>query len=105
MGELPSDCCSDLCHILDRIKPIETGRQRGLQRRRYRKRRQRSVKHVTLGGLVEDSTLEEGPRQLLDEQGHAIGMRKDLVQDSVGQRFAPSDAANDAGAVATSKAA
>ena len=105
VGELPSDRGADLRHILDRAKPVEASHQRGLQRRRYGERRQRSVEHVAVRRLTQQPALEQRARQLLDEQRHAICVRKDLLDDGVGQRLVLGDAANDAGAVATAKAA
>jgi len=105
VGEFPSDRGTDLRRILGRGKPVEASRQRVVQRRRYGDRRQRSVEHVAVRRLTQQSALEQRARQLLDEQRDAIGVRKDLLDDGVGQRLLPGDAGNDAGAVATAKAA
>ena len=105
VGELPSDRGADLRHILDRTKPVEASHQRGLQRRRYGERRQRSVEHVAVRRLTQQPALEQRACQLLDEQRHAIRAGKNLFDDGVGQSLVPSDAGNDAGAVATAKAA
>ena len=59
VGELPSDRGADLRHILDRAKPVEARHQRGLQRRRYGERRQRSVEHVAVRRLTQQPALEQ----------------------------------------------
>src|SRR5215470_162805 len=76
-----------------------------MQRRRYGKRRQWSIEYVAVRCLTQQSALEQRARQLLDEQRHAICVRKDLLDDWGGQRLVLRDTANDAGAVATAKAA
>ena len=106
MGELPSDGSADLRHFLDRAKPIEPRNQRGLQRRRYGERRKRCVEHVASWASHATAPLSSSVlAQFLDEQRHAIGVRKNLLDDGVGQRLALGDAVDDAGAVAAAEAA
>ena len=105
VGEFASDRGADLRHVLGRGEPVEARHQRGLQRRRYRERRQRSVEHVAVRHLTQQPALEQRAGQFLDEQRHAVGVRENLLDDGVGQRLVPGDAGNDAGAVAAAKAA
>jgi hypothetical protein len=62
------------------------------------------VEHVAVRCLTQQPALEQGARQLLNEQRHAICVGKDLLDDCIGQRLALGDASNDAGAVAAAKA-
>ena len=63
------------------------------------------VEHVAVRRLTRQPALEQRAGELLDEQRHTICVRKDLLHDCVGQRLVLGDAGNDAGAVATAKAA
>ena len=88
MRELPPDGGANERHIFARAKPVQARHQRSLQRRWNGERRQRSVEHVAPGGLTQWPALDQHARQLLEEQRHAIRMRKDLLDDRIGQRLA-----------------
>ena len=69
-------------------KPVEPGQQRLLQRGWDRHGRQRTRESVVVALVPEQIGLEHGPRQLLDEQRHAVRLCDDLVEHRGRQRLA-----------------
>ncbi len=94
LAETPPDGRRELGDLLDRRQPVEARHERVLQRCRYRQRRQRAVEGVAIAGIVEQSGLEHGLGQLLDEKRHAVGLLNDLIEQLVGQRLAAGDLEN-----------
>jgi len=79
---------ADLCHLPDRRQPIKTRHQRRVQRCRDRQSRQRTFENILAIPFPQQSAFQHRLGQLLDEQRHAIGARKDLVRYLLRQRLA-----------------
>ncbi len=84
-----------LGHHLDGLQPIEPRHQRVVQRGRDRQGAQGTVEVIRVGLLAEHGRLDHRLGHLLDEQGHAVGPRGDLVEENLGQALAARDAADD----------
>ena len=80
MREFPANRGRDLGYVAGRGQPVEPGQQRLLERGRDRHGRQRSRERVVVALIPEQIGLQHGPGQLLDEQGHAVGLGDDLVE-------------------------
>jgi hypothetical protein len=78
--EFPANSGRDLGYLTGGSEPIEPGQQRLLERGRDRHRRQRPRERVVVALIPEQIGLQHGPRQLLDEQGHAVRLGDDLVE-------------------------
>ena len=89
MGELAADRGADLRDLLDRGEAVEARKQRVVERRGDRERRQRAGKLVAVARVREQARLEHRLGQLLDEQGHAVGLGDDLRGTSAGRALAP----------------
>src|SRR6516225_8100306 len=94
IGEYPTNCRANLCHVLPGGQSIQSGEKRGVQRRGNGQWRQRPDQLVSVGSLAEQVALQYGLRQLLDEQRHAVGVHHDLIQHLGWQGFAMGYASN-----------
>ena len=65
-----------------------------MQCRRDRQTRQRACRQYRCDAVVLVGAFEHRPRQLLDEQGHAIGALDDLLDDFASQSRVPGKLAN-----------
>ena len=80
MREFPANRGRDLGYLTGRRQPVEPGQQQLLERGRDRHGRQRPRERIVVALIPEQIGLEHGPRQLLDEQGHAVRLGDDLVE-------------------------
>jgi hypothetical protein len=103
-AELAPDHRGGLRHVLHRRQPVEAGHQRVLEGRRDRERRQRARQRVAVALVAQEAGLEHRPRQLLDEQWHAVGPGQDLRQHLGRQRLAGHPADHRAALLATQPA-
>src|SRR6516225_5551535 len=71
----------DLREPLSGIEPVEARQQRGLQARRDRQWRQRSVEHIGVVRLAQQIAFYQRFGQLFDKQWYAIGALDDAVND------------------------
>ena len=95
MVEAAADDRGGLRHLFHRLQPIEPRHQRVVQRRWDRQRAQRAVEVIRVRALAQHARFDDRLRHLLDEQGHAIGLRGDLVDQRLGQALAVGDAGDD----------
>ena len=84
MVEAAADDRCDLRHVFHRLQPIEPRHQRVVQRRWDRQRTQRAVQVIRVRALSQHAQFDDRFRHLLYEQGHAIGLRGDLVDQRLG---------------------
>jgi hypothetical protein len=85
---LAADAGRDLGDLLDRGQAVEPGRERVLQGRGNRQRRQRSRELVAVALVREQAGLEHGLGQLLDEQRYPVRAGQDLLQHLGRERLA-----------------
>jgi len=79
---------ADLGDLPHRRQPIKPRHQRRVQCRRDPKRWQRTLEHIIPVPLLHHLTFQHRLGQLLDEQRHAIGARKNLVRHLLRQALA-----------------
>ena len=90
MVEVAADAGGDLCDALDLRQAIEARHQRVVQGRRHAEARLGSA-GAPRAVLRLPGQLHEGPRQLFDEQRHAVGPGQDLAADRLRQGVAAFD--------------
>jgi len=91
VGELASDSRADLRHEPHRRQAVEPRHQRGVERRRDRKRRQCPIEQIAIRLLAQQTALQDALGQFFDKQRHAIGALDDLGDDLIWQRPAAGD--------------
>ena len=81
--KLAANAGADLCHLLCRAEPIEPSHQRIVQRCGYH--HQRPIESAALAGVCKTSGFENGFRQFLRKERHALRPRLDLIEHFRGQ--------------------
>ncbi|HTR14420.1 MAG TPA: hypothetical protein VMI72_14495 [Roseiarcus sp.] len=90
VGELAPEGRRDLRDLARRRQAVEPSQQRGLQRGGDRQRRHPRRRRA-VPALARDAAFDDGLRQFLDEQRHAVSPLDDLIGDNLRQSLAASD--------------